>query len=98
MCQSKAAKMEPIVIWPVHFVATNSEKPRRKHSRTRRKVILEKRIQEIFNIHPGEGRMVALVLIYAIALYFSNVMARTASMALFLSEYGADTLPYTYVF
>ena len=42
--------------------------------------------------------MVALVLAYAIMLYFSNVMARTASTALFFGEYDADTLPYTSLF
>ena len=42
--------------------------------------------------------MVALVLTYAIMLYFSNVMARTASTALFFGEYDADTLPYTSLF
>lgn len=42
--------------------------------------------------------MVGLVLAYAILLYFSNMMARTASTALFFGEYDAATLPYTYLF
>ncbi len=57
-----------------------------------------KKLQGLFNIHPGEGRLVSLVLAYAIMLYFSNMMARTASMALFFGEYTAATLPYTYLF
>ena len=59
---------------------------------------MTKRLQSIFNIEAGEGRMVALVLAYAIALYFSNMMARTASSGLFFGEYDAKTLPYTYIF
>jgi AAA family ATP:ADP antiporter len=59
---------------------------------------MSERIQKVFNIHPGERGMVALVLAYAIMLYFSNMMARTASMALFFGEYDAATLPYTYLF
>ena len=60
--------------------------------------MVKERLQSLFNIHAGEGNMVALVLAYAIMLYFSNMMARTASMALFFGEYDADTLPYTYLF
>ncbi|MFN2143180.1 MAG: cyclic nucleotide-binding domain-containing protein [Candidatus Promineifilaceae bacterium] len=59
---------------------------------------MTKRLQSAFDILPGEGRMVAIVLAYAIALYFSNVMARTASTALFFGQYDAETLPYTSLF
>ena len=59
---------------------------------------MNKRLQSAFNIFPGEGRMVAIVLAYAIMLYFSNVMARTASTALFFGQYDAETLPYTSLF
>ena len=58
---------------------------------------MTKRLQGIFNIYPGEGRMVALVLAYAILLFFSNVLALTASLGLFFETYDAATLPYTYV-
>jgi ATP/ADP translocase len=51
----------------------------------------------LFNIRPGEGRMVALVLLYAILLYTVNVLTRTASYALFLAEFGAANLPYAFV-
>src|SRR5215207_9992080 len=50
-----------------------------------------------FNIRAGEGRLVALVLLYAILLYTANVLTRTASYALFLAEFGAASLPYTFV-
>ena len=56
--------------------------------------VMEARAKSLFNIHDGEGRIVSMVLFYAILLYFSNVMARTASTALFLGEYDAKTLPY----
>jgi CRP-like cAMP-binding protein/HEAT repeat protein len=56
-----------------------------------------KRLQEIFNIHPGEERMAATVLVYAIMLFASNVLAVTTSLALFFETYDAATLPYTYV-
>jgi AAA family ATP:ADP antiporter len=59
---------------------------------------MKQRLADAFNIHTGEGRMVLLVLAYAILLYFSNVMARTASTALFFSVYDATTYPYTSLF
>lgn len=56
-----------------------------------------KRLQEIFNIQPGEERMVAIVLVYAIMLFAANVLAVTTSLAIFFETYDAATLPYTYV-
>src|SRR5689334_15622903 len=50
-----------------------------------------------FNIRPGEGRLVVVVLLYAILLYTVNVLTRTASYALFLAEFGAANLPYAFV-
>lgn len=49
------------------------------------------------NMRRGEGRGVALVLAYAILLYCANVLAHTAGYALFLAEFGAASLPYTYI-
>lgn len=51
----------------------------------------------LLNIKTGEGMLVGLVLTYAILLYASNVLAHTASYALFLSTFSATNLPYTYV-
>ncbi len=59
---------------------------------------MTKRLQSAFDILPGEGRLVTIILAYAIVLYFSNVMARTASTALFFGQYDAETLPYTSLF
>ena len=58
---------------------------------------LRQRLLAFFNIRPGEGRLVALVLLYAILLYTVNVLTHTASYALFLAEFGAASLPYTFV-
>jgi AAA family ATP:ADP antiporter len=55
------------------------------------------RLMSIFSIRSGEGRLVSLVLAYAILLYTANVLARTASFALFLAEFDAQTLPFTYI-
>lgn len=55
------------------------------------------KILALLNIHTGEGKLVGLVLAYAILLYASNVLARTASYALFLGSFDAATLPYSYV-
>lgn len=49
------------------------------------------------SIRRGEGRGVALVLLYGILLYSANVLVRTAGYALFLAAFGADSLPYTYI-
>src|SRR5262245_30224548 len=49
------------------------------------------------NIRPGEGRLVGLVLLYAILLYTVNVLTHTASYALFLAEFGAASLPNAYI-
>ncbi|MEW5956859.1 MAG: MFS transporter [Chloroflexota bacterium] len=55
------------------------------------------KLMSLFNIHPGEGRLVLLALGYAILLYVANVLARTVSYALFLAEFDAATLPYAYI-
>jgi hypothetical protein len=48
---------------------------------------LRDKLLSLVNILPGEGNLVLLVLAYAILLYTANVLARTASYALFLAEY-----------
>src|SRR5262249_10335916 len=58
---------------------------------------LRQSLLAFLNIPPGEGRLVTLVLLYAILLYTANVLIHTASYALFLAEFGAAALPYTFV-
>lgn len=55
------------------------------------------RLRTLLDVHPGEGQLVGLVLAYAILLYASNVLARTASYALFLTTFDAATLSFAYV-
>lgn len=55
------------------------------------------RLRTLLDVHAGEGRLVGLVLAYAILLYASNVLARTASYALFLGTFDAATLSFAYV-
>ncbi|MCB0212096.1 MAG: cyclic nucleotide-binding domain-containing protein [Anaerolineae bacterium] len=55
------------------------------------------KLLSLFNIQPGEGRLVLLVLSYGILLYTVNLLTRTASYALFLAQFDAATLPYAYV-
>jgi CRP-like cAMP-binding protein/HEAT repeat protein len=59
--------------------------------------MITRRVQEVFNLEPGEGHMASLVMGYAILLFSSNVLAITASLGLFFGPYDAATLPYTYV-
>ncbi len=60
-------------------------------------MIYRARLRAIFNVRGGEGQLVLLVLAYAILLYTANVLARTASYALFLDAFDAQTLPFAYV-
>jgi ATP/ADP translocase len=60
-------------------------------------MIYRSRLMAIFNIRGGEGQLVLLVLAFAILLYTSNVLARTASYALFLDAFDANALPFAYV-
>ena len=50
-----------------------------------------------FNIQPGEGRSTSLMLAHAFFMGLSTVFFETAASALFLSRFGAETLPYVYL-
>lgn len=58
---------------------------------------MTERLKGVFNIYPGEERLVTFVLAYAILLFSANVFSLTANMGLFFETYDAATLPYTYV-
>lgn len=58
---------------------------------------LRRKLSTLFNIHPGEGRLVLEVLAYAILLYAAHVLAQTAAFSLFLAEFDVQSLPYTYL-
>lgn len=58
---------------------------------------LQNSLLGFLNIRRGEGQGVALVLLYGVLLFSANVLIDTASYALFLTEFGADSLPYAYI-
>lgn len=55
------------------------------------------KLLSLLNIQSGEVRLVLLVLAYAILLYAANVLAQTAALSLFLAQFDAQSLPYTYI-
>lgn len=57
----------------------------------------QNKLLAVFNVHPGEGKMVLLLLGLGLLENFANVMARTTTYALFLAEFDAETLPYVYI-
>lgn len=54
-------------------------------------------VAERFNVRPGEGRLVVLILLYTVGSFTANVLAYTAAYALFLAEFSAQSLPYVYI-
>ncbi|MEZ4734620.1 MAG: Npt1/Npt2 family nucleotide transporter [Caldilineaceae bacterium] len=54
-------------------------------------------VAERFNVRPGEGRLVVLILLYTIGSFTANVLAYTATYALFLARFDAQSLPYIYI-
>lgn len=55
------------------------------------------KLLHILKIRPEEFRLVLLIFMQGILLYTSNVLLRTASFALFLDSYNAQSLPYMYI-
>lgn len=55
------------------------------------------KIAALFNIRPGEGRLVALMLLNSFLMDLPTLFVGTASYTLFLSEFGAEGLPYVYI-
>jgi hypothetical protein len=55
------------------------------------------KLASIFNIRPGEGRLVGLLLLHSYLLEIPTLFIGTASYALFLSKFGAEALPYLYI-
>lgn len=49
------------------------------------------------NIRPGEGRLVNLLLLHSFFVGVNRVFLLSASTSLFLTEFGADMLPYVYI-
>jgi len=57
----------------------------------------QSRLLAFFDIQPGEGRLVILVLCYTILLYTANFLVDTSAYSIFLTTYDATSLPFIYV-
>ena len=57
----------------------------------------QNKLATLFNIHPGEGRLVTLLLAYSFFIGAARIFTRSAAMGLFLSQYSAGELPYVYI-
>jgi AAA family ATP:ADP antiporter len=55
------------------------------------------RMASLFNIRPGEGWLVSLLLAHSFSIGWARIFARTAAFTLFLAEFDAQSLPYTYI-
>ena len=55
------------------------------------------RLLSLLNTEPGEGRLVVLLLATSFCVGAANVFVYTAAYALFLTEFGAQALPYVYI-
>lgn len=51
----------------------------------------------MFNIQPGEGRLVSLLALYYFFLGAASVFTQSMVFAMFLSEFGPQGLPYMYM-
>jgi ATP:ADP antiporter, AAA family len=55
------------------------------------------RLAALFNIQPGEGRLVSLFLAHYFCIGLAYIFTQTAGLALFLAEFGSANLPYAYM-
>ena len=55
------------------------------------------RLAALFNVQPGEGRKVILLILLYFFLGVAFVVTLTVAFSLFLSTYGPQTLPYAYL-
>jgi AAA family ATP:ADP antiporter len=51
----------------------------------------------LFNVRPGEGRLVLLLLAHFFCIGVARIFTRTAAYTLFLVEFDAQALPYVYI-
>ncbi len=55
------------------------------------------RLSSVFNIRPGEGRLVLLLLAHFFCIGVARIFTRTAAYTLFLVKFDAQALPYVYI-
>jgi ATP/ADP translocase/HEAT repeat protein len=60
-------------------------------------MVKSKRISAAFNVQPGEGQMVSLLLLQYFLLGGAFNFVQTAAFSLFLVEFSAQTLAYVYI-
>jgi hypothetical protein len=51
----------------------------------------------VLRIHPGEGRLIALLLAHSFLVGVARIFTMSAAFALFLAQWDATTLPFTYI-
>jgi ATP:ADP antiporter, AAA family len=56
-----------------------------------------RRFAAFFNIEPGEGRLVGLLVLLYFILALGFVFVQSMAFGVFLSEYGVQGLPYSYI-
>lgn len=54
-------------------------------------------LKTLFNLEPGEEKLVALTLLQSVFVGFPRLFTVTVSSALFLEKYSADKLPYVFI-
>ncbi len=52
----------------------------------------------LFNLKKGEGKLVILMFLYSFCIGIPRVFTTTASQAVFLENFSAQSLPYVYIF
>jgi HEAT repeat protein/ATP/ADP translocase len=55
------------------------------------------RFAAVLNIRPGEGRLVNLLLLHSFFVGVNRVFLLSVATSLFLTEFGANTLPFVYI-
>ena len=55
------------------------------------------RLSSTLDIRPGESRLVYFMLFHSFLVGINHVLLLSVSTSLFLTEYGANTLPYIYI-
>lgn len=54
-------------------------------------------LARLFNVLPGEGRLVILLGVFAFAMTLSGVVTQAAGFGLFLGAFGSQDLPFVYM-
>jgi len=58
---------------------------------------ISKRFITFLKVKPGEGRLIGLLVLFYFILALGFVFVQSMAFGIFLSEYGAQGLPYSYI-